>query len=124
MINYNKNKLINKALEQYYETFSHTLDTADFVPQKFNDKINKYIYKNMKKALKKIDKEDKIFQKKLLKTEKNKQKLLLKAKKEQKKSKKLILLTLISKFILWIKYRKLKRKHRLLTYNDDNKTSD
>lgn len=85
MINYNKNKLINKALEQYYETFSRTLDTADFVPQKFNDKINKYIYKNMKKALKKIDKEDRIFQKKLLKTEKNKQKLLLKAKKEQKK---------------------------------------
>ena len=85
MINYNKNKLINKALEQYYETFSRTLDTADFVPQKFNDKISKYIYKNMKKALKKIDKEDRIFQKKLLKTEKNKQKLLLKAKKEQKK---------------------------------------
>lgn len=62
MINYNKNKLINKALDEYYTTFSHTLDTADFVPDKFNDKINRYIYKNMKKTFKKIDKEDRKFQ--------------------------------------------------------------
>ena len=27
MINYNKNKLINKTLDKYYETFSHMLDT-------------------------------------------------------------------------------------------------
>ena len=45
MINYNKNKLINKTLDKYYETFSHTLDTADFVPEKFNIKIGKYIFK-------------------------------------------------------------------------------
>lgn len=63
MINYHKNKLINQVLDKYYETFSHTLDTAEFVPEKFNDKINNYIFKNMKKAFKKIDKEDRIYQK-------------------------------------------------------------
>ena len=62
MINYNKNKLINTALTKYYETFSRTLDTADFVPDKYNDKILRYIFKNMKKAFKRIDKEDRIYQ--------------------------------------------------------------
>ena len=67
MINYNKNKLINKTLDKYYETFSHTLDTADFVPEKFNIKIGKYIFKNMRKAFRIIDKEDKIYQRNLRK---------------------------------------------------------
>lgn len=65
MINYNKNKLINECLCKYYETFARTLDTADFVPTEYNDKINAYIFKNMKKAFKKVDKEDKRFQKAL-----------------------------------------------------------
>lgn len=65
MINYNKNKLINKLLDEYYETFRHTLDTAEFVPDKFNEKILKYIYKNMKKAFKQIDIEDRQYQRKL-----------------------------------------------------------
>ena len=77
MINFNKNKLINKTLDKYYETFSHTLDTADFVPDKFNKKIHKYIYKNMKKAFRKIDKEDYKYQKDL------KQKLKLKTQEEK-----------------------------------------
>ena len=47
MLNYNKNKLINECLTKYYETFSHTLDTADYVPDKFNNKILNYIYKNI-----------------------------------------------------------------------------
>ena len=63
MINYNKNKLINECLAKYYETFARTLDTADFVPTAYNDKITAYIFKNMKKAFKKVDKEDKCFQK-------------------------------------------------------------
>ena len=62
MINYNKNKLINETLDRYYNTFSHTLDTADYVPEKFNKKICKYIFKNMKKAFRRIDKEDRKFQ--------------------------------------------------------------
>ena len=35
MINYNKNKLINETLVKYYETFEHTLDTADYVLKSF-----------------------------------------------------------------------------------------
>ena len=77
MINFNKNKLINKTLDKYYETFSHTLDTADYVPEKFNKKIHKYIYKNMKKAFRKIDNEDYQYQKDL------KQKLKLKTQEEK-----------------------------------------
>lgn len=81
MINFNKNKLINKTLDKYYETFSHTLDTADYVPEKFNTKIHKYIYKNMKKAFRKIDKEDYKYQKEL------KQKLRLEIQEKKRKEK-------------------------------------
>ena len=66
-MNYNKNDLIDECLLRYYKTFSCTLDTADYVPDKFNNKILAYIFKNMKKQFKKIDKEDKKYQKKLLK---------------------------------------------------------
>lgn len=81
MINFNKNKLINKTLDKYYETFSHTLDTADYVPEKFNTKIHKYIYKNMKKAFRKIDKEDYKYQKEL------KQKLRFEIQEKKRKEK-------------------------------------
>ncbi len=81
MINYNKNKLINECLNKYYETFSHTLDTADFVPEKYNDKINAYIFKNMKRAFKRIDKADKLFQKEF----KKKERLKMKKRKANKK---------------------------------------
>ena len=70
MINYHKNELINQCLDEFYETFSHTLDTAEFVPEKYNDKINKYIFKNMKKAFRKIDKEDRIYQRQAKRKEK------------------------------------------------------
>ena len=74
MINFNKNKLINKVLENYYQTFSMTLDTADYVPEKYNDKIIKYIFKNMKKAFRKIDWEDFKYQRKLKKEQREKAK--------------------------------------------------
>ena len=61
MINFNKNKLINETLDKFYDTFSHTLNTADYVPEKFNIKICRYIFKNMKVAFRKIDREDKKF---------------------------------------------------------------
>lgn len=83
MLNFNKNKLINKVLDKYYETFSLTLDTAEFVPDKYNDKISKYIFKNMKKSFKKIDKEDKVFQRELKRQERKKQRI------ESKKKRKL-----------------------------------
>lgn len=62
MLNYNKNKLINECLITYYGTFAHTLDTLDYVPEKYNNKILKYIFKNMKRQFRKIDKEDRIYQ--------------------------------------------------------------
>ena len=73
MINYNKNKLLDEALDRYYTTFSHTLDTADYVPQKFNDKILKYIFKCMRKKFREIDVEDRIFQRQLKLEERQKQ---------------------------------------------------
>ncbi len=73
MINFNKNKLINETLDKYYDTFSHTLDTSDFVPEKFNIKISKYIFKNMKKAFRVIDKEDRKYQKEFRKKQKEKE---------------------------------------------------
>ena len=80
-MNYNKNKLINECLTRYYETFSHTLDTADYVPDKFNMKILNYIYKNMKKTFKRIDKEDRKFQRRFKKAERKKNKKNKKSKK-------------------------------------------
>ena len=74
MINYNKNKLIDECLSKYYEPFAHTLDTADFVPEPYNDKILAYIFKNMRKAFKKIDREDRRFQKAFRKKAKAKNK--------------------------------------------------
>lgn len=103
MINYNKNKLINECLTKYYETFAHTLDTADFVPEPYNDRILAYIFKNMRKAFKRLDWEDRRFQrqakakrthkkkqeKRVVKSEKKRLKRERKlAKKKNKKSKK------------------------------------
>ena len=67
MMNYNKNELINTTLDRYYETFSHMLDTSDYVPEKFNDKIGKYIFKNLKRTFRLIDGEDRKFQRKFKK---------------------------------------------------------
>lgn len=50
-----KNKLINAVLEKNFETFSKTLDTADYVPAKYGKKIHKYIFKNMKRKFKEVD---------------------------------------------------------------------
>lgn len=84
MINFNKNKLINITLDEYYNTFRHTLDTCDFVPEKYNQKISKYIFKNMKKAFKRIDSEDRKYQRKFKKTQKLKEKTQNSKKKTKK----------------------------------------
>lgn len=80
-LNFNKNKLINKTLTKYYETFQVTLDTEDYISPKYNKKIDKYIFKNLKKALKRIDKEDNFYQRnfnKKLRLEKKCKKRILK----------------------------------------------
>lgn len=74
MINYNKNKLINTCLETYYATFAQTLDTADFVPEKYNKKILAYIFRNMKRQFRKIDREDRRYQRAVRKKERLKAK--------------------------------------------------
>lgn len=84
MINFNKNKLINKTLEKYYETFSCTLDTVDFVPEKYNKKICKYIFKNMKRAFRKIDKDDRVYQRAFNRKQKEKKKFQKTIKKSKK----------------------------------------
>ena len=74
MINYNKNKLINTCLETYYDTFSRTLDTADFVPEKYNKKILAYIFKNMKRQFRRLDREDRRYQRAMRKKDRLKEK--------------------------------------------------
>ena len=94
MINYNKNELINTTLDKYYETFSHMLDTNDYVEEKYNLKIGKYIFKNLKKTFKLVDKEDKKFQREFKKKEKEKLKQLKEQNQKPKKE---------SKFKLFLK---------------------
>ncbi len=99
MIDFYKNKLINRVLEEYYSTFSRTLDTCDYVPEKFNNKIYKYIFKNMKKDFKKIDKDSNLH---------------FKLKKQNSKKRKKFL---IIRIVQYFKYLYLKKNHRLLTYS-------
>lgn len=61
-MNYHKNDLIDECLIRFYQSFSLTLDTADYVPDKYNDKVLKYIFKNMKKSFGKINREDRRWQ--------------------------------------------------------------
>ena len=56
-MDFKKNDLIDKVLKRYYDTFSLTLDTYEFVPEKFNHEILKIIFKEMKKSLKRINRE-------------------------------------------------------------------
>lgn len=56
-MDFKKNDLIDKVLQRYYNTFSLTLDTYEFVPEKFNYEILKIIFKEMKKSFKRVNKE-------------------------------------------------------------------
>ncbi len=88
MIDYKKNDLIDECLVRFYETFEHTLDTADFVPEKYNDKILAYIFKCMRKNFKQIDREYRQYQKEQLKKVREQIKVLsekLKMRNQQRK---------------------------------------
>ena len=52
---FNKNALINQTISEYAQTWSCTLDTADFINEKYLKKIDKYIYNNLKKKFKEIE---------------------------------------------------------------------
>lgn len=86
-MDYYKNKLMKRFFIEYYETFRCTLDTAEFVPEKYNDKIYKIIFVSMKKQFKELDREVKNHNKQIkikqkaredkVKTDKPKSKLAL-----------------------------------------------
>ena len=50
-----KNELIDEVLTRYFATFEITLDTCDFVPEKYGRKIHKFIFKNMKKKFREVN---------------------------------------------------------------------
>ena len=52
---FKKNEYINEILDRHFETWSHTLDTADFVPKKYLKKIDKLIFDNLKQKLKECE---------------------------------------------------------------------
>ena len=123
MINYNKNELINTTLDKYYETFSHMLDTSDYVPKKFNDKIGKYIFKNLKKTFKLIDGEDRKYQRKFKKEVKKqeKEKMLIERKLSKENKPKKTRFKKLKKLIEKIKsLLKIKSKKVKTETNSDN----
>lgn len=85
---FKKNELINSVLVNYYETFALTLNSEDFVSPKYNKKIEKYIFKNMKKKFRTCDKE----YRKCLKAEKRKKR------KKSREKRKVVLKEKIGKF--------------------------
>lgn len=56
-MDFKKNDLIDEVLNRYYNTFSLTLNTYEFVPEEFNHEILKIIFKEMKKSFKRVNKE-------------------------------------------------------------------
>ncbi len=62
-INYNKNDLLDELHARFFQSYSLTLDTADYIPQKYIDKVYKELYKSQKAQYRKIGKTDKDYQK-------------------------------------------------------------
>lgn len=50
-----ENELINEVIDNYVQTWSHTLDTGDFVDEKFLHKIDNFIFKKMKLKFKEVE---------------------------------------------------------------------
>ncbi|MBQ2718345.1 MAG: hypothetical protein IJF75_07085 [Clostridia bacterium] len=59
-----KNELLENVMDNYYQTFAKTLNTCDFVPEKYCNKINKYIFNDMKRSFKQAEKEYKRYRRK------------------------------------------------------------
>lgn len=52
---FNKNELLNITLDKHFETWMHTLGTADYVQKRYLKYIDKVIFENLKKKLKEVD---------------------------------------------------------------------
>lgn len=52
---FNKNDLINAVLDKHFDTWMHTLNTADFVPKKYLNYVDRIVFENLKKKLKEVD---------------------------------------------------------------------
>ena len=50
-----KNELIDEVLTRYFATFQITLDTADYVPVKYGKRIHAFIFKNMKRKFREVN---------------------------------------------------------------------
>ena len=62
-INYNKNDLLDELHARFFQSYSLTLDTADYIPQTYIQKVYKQLYKAQKAMYRKIGKTDKDYQK-------------------------------------------------------------
>lgn len=62
-VNYNVNCLLDELHARFFQSYALTLDTADYVPDKYINKVYKQIYKAQKKQYKKIFKTNKCYQK-------------------------------------------------------------
>lgn len=62
-INYNKNDLLDELHARFFQSYALTLDTADYIPQEYIDKVYKQIYKAQKKKYKEIFGIDKEYRK-------------------------------------------------------------
>lgn len=65
MIDYNKYELMKECLQETFDVYKETLDVSDYVPKNHLEKTFNWIFKNMKKKQRKIDKEDRKYQRRL-----------------------------------------------------------
>lgn len=65
MIDYKKYELMKECMAETFEVYKCTLDVADYVPESHLDKTFAWIYKNMKKKQRQIDKENRKYQRTL-----------------------------------------------------------
>ncbi len=74
-MNFNMNDLMDAVNIRFFDSFCHTLDVRDYVPERYLVKTEQFIFKCMRKAWKKIARENRRYQKeqaKLCKLEKRK----------------------------------------------------
>lgn len=53
-VDFTRNKLLQKIFNNYAQTFVLTLDTIDFIEKKHLNKFRSYVWKDMRKNLRKV----------------------------------------------------------------------